>query len=197
MSQSGVFQKGSWYACGSSFSIGQTWLFKNRGGQGLRSQHCWSWYGLLERDNRSQERVSDGANEDSVFFQPGTYLDNKILVSDIDGLKIFKLYEHPEIRPQIEVMKTEVMKYQTLVDSIKSFEERKDIKGKDTFDLSDWWKSNCVTLPGFAYVLCVVMTNSPNSCPPESLCSTFKCDLGWRSEEVSHRLLSIINTVTD
>jgi hypothetical protein len=62
----------------------------------------------------------------------------KISVSDIDGLKIFKLYEHPEIRAQIEVMKTEVMKYQALPDSIQSFEERKDRKGKDTFDLSDW-----------------------------------------------------------
>ena len=67
-------------------------------------------------------------------------------------------------------MKTEVMKYQALADSIKSFEERKDSKGKDTFDLSDWWKSNCATLPVFAYVLlCAVLTNSPNSCPTECL----------------------------
>ena len=43
-------------------------------------------------------------------------------------------------------MKTEVMKYQTLADSIKSFEERTDIKVKDTLDLGDWWKSNCSTL---------------------------------------------------
>ena len=78
---------------------------------------------------------------------------------------------HPEIRPQIKVMKTEVMKYQSLAVSIKSFEERKDTKGKDTFDLSDRWKSNCETLPAFAYVLCAVITNSPNSCPPESLFS--------------------------
>ena len=40
-------------------------------------------------------------------------------------------------------MKTEVVKYHSLPDSIKSFEEMKDIKGKDTLDLSDWWKSNC------------------------------------------------------
>ena len=75
-------------------------------------------------------------------------------MSDIDGLKIFKLCEHPEIwketikgkkgaqhpeiRPQIEAMKTQVMKYQALAASIKPFEERKDSKGKDTFDLSDW-----------------------------------------------------------
>jgi hypothetical protein len=57
--------------------------------------------------------------------------------------------------------------YQALAVSIKSFEERKDIKGKDTFALSDWWKSNCATLPGFTYVLRAVLTNSPNSCPSE------------------------------
>ncbi len=61
------------------------------------------------------------------------------------------------------------MKYQALADTIKSFEERKDSKGKDTFHLSDWWKSNCATLSGFAYVLRAVLTNSPNSCPPERL----------------------------
>ena len=70
-------------------------------------------------------------------------------------------------------MKNEVMKYQALDGSIKSFEERKDSKGKDTFDLSDWWKSNCATLPEFAYVLRAVLTNSPNSCPLDSLFSIF------------------------
>jgi hypothetical protein len=49
-------------------------------------------------------------------------------------------------------MNGEVMKYKALAESIQSFEERKDIKGKDTFDLSDWWKSICATLPGFVYV---------------------------------------------
>ena len=93
-------------------------------------------------------------------------LGNKISVSDIDGLKTLKLYEHPEIRLQIEVMKTEVMKHQALAVSMKSFEERKDNKGKDTFDLSDWWKSICATLPAFTYVLSAVMTNFPNPCPP-------------------------------
>ena len=107
------------------------------------------------------------------IFNPLHVLGNKISVSDIDELKIFKFYEHPEIRPQIELMKTEVSKYQALAGSIKSFEERKDSKGKDTFDLSDWWKSNCATLPGFTYVLRAVLTNSPNSCPPERLFSIF------------------------
>ena len=71
------------------------------------------------------------------IFNPFHVLGNKISVSDIYELKIFKFYEHHEIRPQIELMKTEVIKYQTLACSIKSFEERKDRKGKDTFDLSD------------------------------------------------------------
>ena len=70
------------------------------------------------------------------IFNPLHVLTNKISVSDIEGLKILKLSQHPQIILQIEVMKTEVMKYQALDDSIKSFEERKDIKGKDTFDLS-------------------------------------------------------------
>ena len=107
------------------------------------------------------------------IFNPLHVLGNKISVSDIHELKIFKFFEHHEIRPQIELMKTEVIKYQALAGSIKSFEERKDSKGKDTFDLSDWWKSNCATLSGFTYVLRAVLTNSPNSCPSERLFSIF------------------------
>ena len=112
------------------------------------------------------------------IFNPLHVLGNKISESDIGGLKIFKFHDHPEIRAQIEVMKTEVMKYQALAGSIKSFEERKDSKGKDTFDLSDWWKSNCETLPEFAHVLCAVLTNSPNSCPSERLFSIFNATYG-------------------
>ena len=55
-----------------------------------------------------------------------------------------------------ELMKTEVIKYQALGGSMKSLKERKDRKGKDTFDLSDWWKSNSATLPG---LLRAVVTN--------------------------------------
>jgi hypothetical protein len=76
------------------------------------------------------------------IFNPLHVLGNKISVSDIDELKIFKFYEHHEIRPQIELMKTEVIKCQALAGSIKSFEER------NTFELSDWWKSNCAPRRG-------------------------------------------------
>ena len=120
-----------------------------------------------------ESECESGAENESERDGEEHVLGNKISVSDIDGLKIFKVYEHPEIRAEIEVMKNEVMKYQALAASIKSFEERKDSKGKDTFDLSDWWKSNCATLPGFTYVLRAALTNSPNSCPPERLFSIF------------------------
>jgi hypothetical protein len=109
-------------------------------------------------------------NEDSAYFQPPPACLGQ---QDNDGLKIFKFYEHPKIRVPIEAMKTAFMWYQALTDSIKSFEERKDNKGKDTFDSSDWWKSNSGTLRGFTYVLREVLTNSPNSCPPERLFSIF------------------------
>ena len=84
-----------------------------------------------------------------------------------------KTEKNLEIRPQIEVMKTEVIKYQALADSIKSFEESKDINGKETFVLSDWWKTNGETVPGFTCVFRAVLTNSPNSYPPESLFTIF------------------------
>jgi len=76
----------------------------------------------MERKKGTQLSSAD-ANEGSAYFQPAACLGKKISVSDIDGLKIFKLYKHLEIRPQIEVMKT-----------------------------------NCATLPAFAYVLLAVLT---------------------------------------
>ena len=69
------------------------------------------------------------------IVNPLHVLGNRISVSDIDGLKIFKLYEHPEIwKERIEgkkglstlrflVMKNQVMEYQALAASIKSFED--------------------------------------------------------------------------
>ena len=133
---------------------------------------------LLDRPDFSKTEVVKTGTQLSRMkavriFNPLHVLGNKISVSDIHELKIFKFFEHHEIRPQIELMKTEVIKYQALAGSIKSFEERKDSKGKDTFDLSDWWKSNCATLSGFAYVFRTVLTNSPNSCPLERLFSIF------------------------
>ena len=107
------------------------------------------------------------------IFNPLHVLGNQISVADIDSLKIFRLSEHPLIRPHIEGMKSELIKYHALVKSIKPLDQRKDAKGKDTFVLSDWWRCNSGELPHFAFVLRAVLTNAPNSCPPERLFSMF------------------------
>ena len=49
--------------------------------------------------------------------------------------------------------------------------ERKDKNGKDTFDLGNWWRGNSSKVPSWAYVLRAVLTNSPNSIPPERVFS--------------------------
>jgi len=70
-------------------------------------------------------------------------------------------------------MKSDLIKYNALVKSIKPLDQRKDAKGKDTFVLSDWWRCNSGELPHFAFVLRAVLTNAPSSCPPERLFSMF------------------------
>ncbi len=69
------------------------------------------------------------------IFNPLHVVVNKISVDDIDNLKLFKLTEHPQIGPHIQDMKSEINKYHALVQSIKSLDERKDVKGKDTSNL--------------------------------------------------------------
>ena len=53
-------------------------------------------------------------------------------------LKIFKLSQHPQILLEIEVMKTEVMTYQALDESIKALVDIKNGNRKNTFDMSTW-----------------------------------------------------------
>ena len=80
---------------------------------------------------------------------------------------------------------------EALAESVKSFVERKNDKGQDTFDVSDWWKANCAKRPAFTYVLRAVLTTSPNSCPPERLFSMFNStfnDDQKRFHRVSRRL---------
>jgi hypothetical protein len=40
-------------------------------------------------------------------------------------------------------------------------DERKDVKGKDTFSLPEWWRCNSGNLPHFAFVLRALLTNAP------------------------------------
>ena len=68
-------------------------------------------------------------------------------------------------------MKAELPMYLELITKIKPLSQRKDAKGKDTFSLKDWWAANAPKVPSWAYVLCAVLTNSPNSIPPERVFS--------------------------
>ena len=102
----------------------------------------------------------------------------KISVADIDNLNLFRLSEHPQIGTHIQGMKSEINTYHVLVQSIKSLDERKDVKGKDTFSLPEWWRCNSGNLPHFAFVLQALLTNAPNSCPPERLFSMFNATFG-------------------
>jgi hypothetical protein len=90
--------------------------------------------------------------------------------------------EHLQIGPHIQGMKSEINKYHALVKSIKSLDEKKDVKGKDTFSLPEWWRCNSGNLPHFAFVLRAlivdVMTNAPNSCPPERVFTMFNATFG-------------------
>ena len=55
-----------------------------------------------------------------------------------------------------------------LVEDIKPIEQRRDPKTKkDQFDLRVWWREAAAKVPSWAYVLRAVLTNSPNSIPPE------------------------------
>jgi len=112
------------------------------------------------------------------IFNPLHVLGHPISVADIDSLKIFRLIDNPLVRPHIEGMKSEIIKYNTLVKSIKPLDQRKDAKDKDTFVLCDWWRCNSGELPQFAFVLRAVLTNAPNSCLSERLFSMYNAAFG-------------------
>jgi hypothetical protein len=59
----------------------------------------------------------------------GVTMGSKIVVGDIDNLKLFKLSQHPDIRPRLEGMKEEISKYNAIASFIKSLDERFRTKG--------------------------------------------------------------------
>jgi len=85
------------------------------------------------------------------IFNPLHVIGNKIGVADIDNLKLLKFSQHPDIRPRLEGRKAEISKYNLLAEGIKALDERKDVKGNDTFVLCDWWRFKSGELPHFAF----------------------------------------------
>ena len=68
--------------------------------------------------------------------------------------------------------------YLNLLKDIKPLSERKDAKGKDTFDLGKWWCNNSDKVPSWAHVLRAVLTNcatlpTPSTIPPERVLLSF------------------------
>ena len=69
-------------------------------------------------------------------------------------------------------MEDELPTYLGLIADIKPRAARLNDKGKDTFELLAWWRGNELDkLPAFSYVLRAILTNSPNSIPPERVFS--------------------------
>jgi len=67
------------------------------------------------------------------IFHPLHVMGKKIVVGDIDNLKVFKLSQHPDIPPRLEGVKEEIGKYNAIASGFKSPDERKDV----TFVLCD------------------------------------------------------------
>jgi len=118
------------------------------------------------------------------FFNPLHVLaSGDVTEADIDGLALFRFAKHPRLAPKIQEMKSEISAFNTIVKAIKPAAERLDPKGKDTFDLGNFWRENEVGkgVDAFAFVLRAVLANSPNSIPPERVFSilndTFEDDM--------------------
>ena len=110
---------------------------------------------------------------------------------DIESMSCFKFSTRPDLAAHLIKMKSEVSKYNQLVELIKPHAQRlvekeKIKKGKkvqvneDPFDIMTWWKANKHHLPSFTRILRAVLTHIPNSCAPEAVFSvlndTFSSD---------------------
>ena len=68
-------------------------------------------------------------------------------------------------------MKSEIIKYNSLIKAIKPRPQRLDANEADTFSLLSFWRANEDEVPAFSYVLRAVLANAPNSIPPERVFS--------------------------
>jgi hypothetical protein len=106
------------------------------------------------------------------FFNPLHVLaSGEVTEADINMLSLFRFSKHPKLAPKIEETKSEIVKYNSLVKSIKPHAQRLNSKEKDTFSLSGFWRANELLVPAFSYVLRAVLSNAPNSIPPERVFS--------------------------
>ena len=111
----------------------------------------------------------------AAYFDPISVLPTTERVDDV--LEAFPCFEkHPKLEsdsigPKI---KNEIPIYKALIDQIPRLDERLNDKGKDTFDIEDFWKRAAHKLPSTCLALRAVLTHSPNSAPPERVFSIMK-----------------------
>jgi hypothetical protein len=98
-------------------------------------------------------------------------LGSPLTVTDVRELSVFRFSKHPKLEVKLVEMESELSKYLELLAKIKPRSQRLNAKGKDTFSLLDWWRGNENAVPAWSYVLRAVLTNSPNSIPPERVFS--------------------------
>ena len=105
------------------------------------------------------------------IFDPLYAKDKPVTDADVDALSAFRFYKKPVLVPEFARMKVELSTYNELAKKIPDRESRNDAKGKDNFDIRNWWAKVKAQLPAWARVLRALLAHSPNSCPPERLFS--------------------------
>jgi len=75
-------------------------------------------------------------------------------------------------------MKAELHAYQSLIETIKPLEQRKDAEGNDTFSFEAWWCMASEKIPNVALCLRVVGAYPTNSCAPERVFSILNNSFG-------------------
>ena len=79
--------------------------------------------------------------------------------ANIDALKCFKLFTHPEFQNELVNLKSELNTYNARVERIPAAalpeRQRPNRAGKmiDTFNLKEWWNAASSVLPSFFKVL--------------------------------------------
>jgi hypothetical protein len=117
--------------------------------------------GVKGRHHLQLQRMRAARN----VFNPVVAFHTPVTDKDIATLsQAFRCMRHPLVAATLLKMPAELPKYNALASAITII-----VSGE--FDIQAWWKMHKTSLPAFTQVLRAVLTNSPNSCPPERVFS--------------------------
>jgi ribosomal protein L6P/L9E len=121
---------------------------------------------VLGRDGAQLRRMSAGS-----YFNPiSVNLPSELGITNL--VRVFPMFmKHPRLVGAPSKMSAEIPTYISLINSIPPASERMDDEGHDTFDIAVFWRRAARKLPATALALRAVITNSPNSAPPERVFS--------------------------